>query len=100
MNRLLFLFALFSGLAPSAIRSADPPAKTDIPAPKFERQVIDANIQIGYGLAIGDEDGDGKPDILLADKKQFVWYRNPDWKRFVMAEDAPHRRLHAHDAQF
>ena len=87
MNRLLFLFALFIGLAPSAIRSADPPAKTDIPAPKFERQVIDANIQIGYGLAIGDVDGDGKPDILLADKKQFVWYRNPDWKRFVMAED-------------
>src|SRR5262249_51957096 len=39
------------------------------------------------GLAIGDVDGDGKPDILLADKKQIVWYRNPDWKRFVMAED-------------
>jgi hypothetical protein len=59
----------------------------DIPEPKFEPQTIDAKVGIGYGLAIGDVDGDGKPDILLADKKQIVWYRNPDWKRFVMAED-------------
>jgi hypothetical protein len=55
--------------------------------PKFEEQVIDNNISIGYGLALGDVDGDGKPDILLADKKQFVWYRNGDWKRFVMVEN-------------
>jgi hypothetical protein len=55
--------------------------------PKFEAQTIDSNISIGYGLALGDVDGDGKPDILLADKKQFVWYRNGDWKKFVMAEN-------------
>ena len=55
--------------------------------PKFEAQVIDSAISIGYGLAIGDVDGDGKPDILLADKKQYVWYRNGDWKRFVMIEN-------------
>ena len=55
--------------------------------PKFEAQVIDSAISIGYGLALGDVDGDGKPDILLADKKQFVWYRNGDWKRFVMIEN-------------
>ncbi|MCW3110276.1 MAG: repeat protein, partial [Segetibacter sp.] len=57
------------------------------PVPKFEAQTIDDNISIGYGLALGDVDGDGKPDILLADKKQFVWYRNGDWKRFVMIEN-------------
>lgn len=55
--------------------------------PVFEEQVLDSNVAIGYGLAIGDVDGDGKPDILLADKKQFVWYRNGDWRRFVMVED-------------
>ena len=55
--------------------------------PKFEAQTIDDNVSIGYGLALGDVDGDGKPDILLADKKQFVWYRNGDWKKFVMAEN-------------
>jgi hypothetical protein len=56
-------------------------------APVFVDEVIDDNIQIGYGLAVGDVDGDKKPDILLADKKQFVWYRNGDWKRFVMIEN-------------
>ena len=56
-------------------------------SPNFETQVIDTNVAIGYGLAIGDVDGDRKPDILLADKKQFVWYRNGDWKRFVMVEN-------------
>ncbi len=55
--------------------------------PEFRPQVVDPSISIGYGLAIGDVDGDKKPDILLADKKQFVWYRNGDWKRFVMAEN-------------
>lgn len=55
------------------------------PAPKFEPQVIDDKIAIGYGMAIGDVDGDGKPDILLADKTEIVWYRNGDWKRYVMA---------------
>lgn len=56
------------------------------PSP-FEEQVLDTNVAIGYGLAIGDVDGDKKPDILLADKKQFVWYRNGDWKRFVMIDN-------------
>ncbi|MEO6785299.1 MAG: VCBS repeat-containing protein [Chthoniobacteraceae bacterium] len=62
------------------------------PEPKFTAQVLDANIQIGYGVAVADVDGDGKPDILLADKKQFVWYRNPGkrgvpWDKFVLAEN-------------
>ena len=42
------------------------------PVPKFQAQVIDSAISIGYGIALGDVDGDKKPDILLADKKQFV----------------------------
>jgi len=53
----------------------------------FEAQTLDDDVQIGYGTAIGDVDGDGRPDILLADKKQFVWYQNPDWRRHVMAEN-------------
>jgi hypothetical protein len=55
--------------------------------PAFESQTLDSSISIGYGLAIGDVDGDNKPDILLADKKQFVWYRNGDWRKFILAEN-------------
>lgn len=57
------------------------------PLPSFKEQTIDSAISIGYGLALGDVDGDKKPDILLADKKQIVWYRNGDWKKFIMAEN-------------
>ena len=64
--------------------SPDPLLATE---PKFEREVIDDKIAIGYGLAIGDVDGDKKPDILLADKSQIAWYRNGDWKRFNIAEN-------------
>lgn len=56
--------------------------------PSFKAQVIDNQIDIGYGLAIGDVDGDKRPDILLADKKEIVWYRNTGketWPRYVMA---------------
>jgi hypothetical protein len=53
----------------------------------FDAQTIDDQVEIGYGIVLGDVDGDKKPDILLADKKQFVWYRNGDWKRFVMIEN-------------
>src|SRR6185436_13738020 len=63
------------------LRAGDPTA------PSFRAVEIDAKIEIGYGLAVADVDGDKKPDILLADKKQIVWYRNPNWERFVMAEN-------------
>ena len=59
--------------------------------PRFERQTIDGDIQIGYGLAIGDVDGDGKQDVLLADKTRVVWYRNGDWAKFVIAENLTER---------
>ncbi len=65
-------------------------ARADVKKPVFEEQKI-GDISIGYGVAVGDVDGDKKPDVLLADKSQFAWYRNPgkrgaEWKRFVMVD--------------
>ncbi len=59
--------------------------------PKFKAETIDDKVAIGYGIAIGDVDGDGKPDILLADKKQIVWYQNPTWKKHLIAENLTER---------
>jgi hypothetical protein len=65
----------------SAARAAE------LPALRVRAQTIDPAIQIGYGLAIADVDGDRKPDVLLADAKQIVWYRAPNWEKFVMVEN-------------
>jgi hypothetical protein len=79
MSPRTFALVLFVSTAP--VFAADPPE------PKFRAVTIDDKIQIGYGVAVADVDGDGKPDVLLADKKQFVWYRNPMWEKFVLAEN-------------
>ncbi|MFC7522666.1 FG-GAP repeat domain-containing protein [Parapedobacter sp. GCM10030251] len=55
--------------------------------PRFSTETIDNQVTGGQNLAIGDVDGDGKLDILLAESNQLVWYRNGDWKRFVMADN-------------
>ena len=56
-------------------------------APVFKATTVDDKITIGYGLAIGDVDGDRKPDILLADAKEIVWYKNPGWDKAVIAKN-------------
>lgn len=55
-------------------------------SPQFREQEIDRDVGIGYGLATADVDGDGKTDILLADKNLIVWYQNPSWTKHIIAE--------------
>lgn len=72
LRPLVPLFAL-AAIAHAAMPEA-PPAK-------FRAVTVDAQLSIGYGIAISDVDGDGKPDIVLADARETVWYRNPGWEK-------------------
>lgn len=78
-------------ISSGALSSSQVKAQAPTSIPKFRAQTIDSKVIIGYGVAIGDVNGDSKPDILLADKKQFVWYENPNWDRHVIAEDLTER---------
>jgi hypothetical protein len=62
------------------------PAAAATPTPVFRAVEIDSQIEIGYGVTVADVNGDAKPDILLADKHQIVWYQNPAWTKHVIAE--------------
>ena len=88
----ILLWPFSSGLIPSVLFA-------QLASLPFKIQTLDT-ISIGYGLAVGDVDGDQKPDILIADQQQFVWYRNGDWQRFVMVDQLTERDnvcLAAHD---
>ena len=62
----------------------------------FAPQTLDDQIEIGYGLVIGDVDGDGHRDVVLADKSEFAWYQNPgergeSWTRHLMLQNVTER---------
>ncbi|MGH7955675.1 MAG: FG-GAP and VCBS repeat-containing protein, partial [Opitutaceae bacterium] len=71
----------------AALTAVQVAAAAEPPPFRVRAQTIDPAIQIGYGLAIADVDGDRKDDVLLVDAKQIVWYRAPNWEKFVMAEN-------------
>jgi len=67
--------------------------------PDFDRQVLDAEFEGGYGVDFADVDGDGRPDIIAwaTNPGQIAWYRNPDWGKHPVAtslrgivDSAPH----------
>ena len=79
MKRLILISLAFGCLLLSLSLSAAPPEY------KWREVEID-KIEIGYGLQIVDVDGDGRKDIVLADKSTIQWYQNPSWKKHVIAK--------------
>src|ERR1700681_2232333 len=54
--------------------------------PGFRMQEIETSLGVGYCVLLVDVDGDGKKDIVVADKTRVVWYQNPTWKRRIITE--------------
>ena len=50
---------------------------------RFEAREIDDAVQIGYGVACADMNGDGKVDVVLCDKEHVAWYENPSWEKRI-----------------
>ncbi len=74
-----FFAVVGCALSATTILAAEPPL------PKFRAVDVDTKVEIGYGIAIADVDGDKKPDILLADKNTIQWYQNPSWEKHIIA---------------
>lgn len=76
---------LLAGVVVVTVGAADPPkGKAGFPA--FKPQEIDTALSIGYAVLTADIDADTKPDIVVVDQKQVVWYQNPTWKKRVMLD--------------
>ena len=81
MRNYLLLFAL---IVPALSKAED--------IPEFVWDAVEIDrIQIGYGIQLTDVNGDGRTDIVLADKKTFQWYESPSWTKHVIARDLTQR---------
>ena len=61
---------------------------SDSPSVRFEHRIIDpAPPHDPHIKAAGDIDGDGHPDAVVAssDGGPLVWYRNPEWGKYVIS---------------
>jgi FG-GAP-like repeat len=72
--------------AKAAPKDKDAPKVTEGPI-KFRVQEIDNQLRVGYAVIVADINGDGKPDIVVADTDRIVWYENPTWKRRTIIEN-------------
>lgn len=77
-------FCLLMSIAGS-VRAADGPLQ-------FEAQVLDPNVgNVCYAVTSADVDGDKRPDVVAVTENRVIWFRNPDWKPYVIIADQTDR---------
>lgn len=77
-NRILPL--VLAALCSTIVRAGD------LPFPKFRAQQLDEKLTVGYGVLLVDLNGDGKPDIVVADSKRVIWFENPSWTMHIILQ--------------
>lgn len=70
----------------AAVLALTNPLAAAEPFPRFKTQEIDAKLRIGYAVLTADLNADKKPDIIVVDQLQVVWYENPSWKKHVILD--------------
>lgn len=79
-TRMLLAIALAGGA--KLVRAA----AAEAPFPAFKAQQLDEKLTVGYGVLLVDLNGDGRPDIVVADSKRVIWFENPSWTMHVILE--------------
>lgn len=93
-NLCRFLTALTLGIPSIALLAAAPAERqtaSTSPAFRFRAEQIASDFGVGYAVAIGDVNADGRPDIIAISGTDLVWFESPRWEKRVMLSGATPR---------
>lgn len=89
LNRTLWSTALCAAsIGAIAARSGAPQTAAPL---QFRAEQIAADFGVGYAVATGDVNGDGRTDVVAINATDLVWFEAPGWQKRVMLAGATPR---------